>query len=371
METFLFDAYRLSRLRQNLRRWYARHARELPWRNSSNPYTIWISEIMLQQTTVVAVVPYFDKFLKRFPTVKHLATATEENVLSHWEGLGYYSRARNIHKTAKLLVEEFDGQFPSDVESLLLLPGIGRYTAGAIASFAFDLPAPIVEANTLRLYCRLMGYTGVPQSTAGQKLLWAFADQLITRHQPGLFNQALMELGSLVCTPKEPACIDCPLKNCCVAFEEGTTQIIPTPKPRPQMTNIVEATIAIKRKGKYLLRRCQPGERWQGLWDFQRFPLPEKYLKQKNVDTPLLHQKLEQNILEQSGFEVKLNQLESEFQHTVTRYRIRLLCYSATLLKGKSKPNQDQQWVSLKEIETIPLSVTGRKFARKLMVITS
>lgn len=368
MENLLFDTDRLSRLRKNLRRWYSQHARHLPWRESANPYFIWISEIMLQQTTVVAVVPYYERFLKRFPTLLHLANADEEDVLAHWEGLGYYSRARNIHKTAKLLIEQHNGQFPADVNLLQTFPGIGRYTAGAIASFAFNLPAPIVEANTLRLYCRLMGYADVPQSSQGQKILWAFAEQLLTRHTPGLFNQALMELGSLVCTPREPNCSQCPIKSCCTAFAEGTVQVIPVPKPRPEMTAVAEATVAVQRKNKFLLRRCQAGERWQGLWDFQRFPLASKYLTHKKTDTLVLRHQLEQNIHEQSGFKVKINSLESEFQHTVTRYRIRLFCFTAIHLSGRGKQKEEQKWVSCNELEKIPLSVTGRKFAKKLTI---
>src|SRR5580704_2948280 len=172
------------RFRRALAAWYGRHARPLPWRNTNDPYRIWISEIMLQQTTVVAVVPYFERFLKRFPTLALLAAAKEEEVLRLWEGLGYYSRARNIHKTARRIVSEHDGGFPDSVEALRELPGIGRYTAGAIASFAFQRPAPILEANTLRLYSRLLGFRGDPRSAAGQKLLWDFATQIVPRTRP-------------------------------------------------------------------------------------------------------------------------------------------------------------------------------------------
>src|SRR5437016_2075319 len=171
----------LSPFRRALGAWYRRHARPLPWRATRDPYRIWISEIMLQQTTVAAVVPYFERFLKRFPTLGSLAAAREQAVLRLWEGLGYYSRARNIHKAARVVANELDGVFPDDVEALQKLPGIGRYTAGAIASFAFDRPAPIVEANTLRLYSRLIGLRDDPRSAAGQKQLWDFAGRIVPR----------------------------------------------------------------------------------------------------------------------------------------------------------------------------------------------
>ncbi|RPI90021.1 MAG: A/G-specific adenine glycosylase, partial [Planctomycetaceae bacterium] len=184
---------------------------------------------MLQQTTVVAVVPYFQRFLARFPTVADLATADQHDVLQLWEGLGYYSRARNLHRAAQALVERHAGVFPRDAEQLQSLPGIGRYTAGAIASFAFDLPAPIVEANTLRLYCRLLGYEDDPRSATGQRLLWSFAEQVLPPKNPGEINQALMELGATVCTPVAPGCEECPLAELCVARARGLQVKIPRP----------------------------------------------------------------------------------------------------------------------------------------------
>ena len=180
-----WDARSLAQFRRGLIAWYPRNARPLPWRKSADPYRIWISEIMLQQTTVAAVVPYFERFLARFPTLAALAQANEQDVLRLWEGLGYYSRARNIHKTARVIVRELGGLFPDEVARLAELPGIGRYTAGAIASFAFDRRAPIVEANTLRLYCRLLGFRGDPRSAAGQKLLWEFAGLILPRESRG------------------------------------------------------------------------------------------------------------------------------------------------------------------------------------------
>lgn len=364
-----------NRFRRNVRRWYDRHARDLPWRKSSDPYRIWISEIMLQQTTVAAVVPYFERFLARFPNIEELAEAPEEEVLRHWEGLGYYSRARNIHKTARKLVGENGGEFPDDVQALQKLPGIGRYTGGAIASFAFDRRAPILEANTLRLYSRLLGYRGDPRSAAGQRLLWEFGERILPRKSPGRFNQALMELGGRVCRPNDPDCPACPVKSCCRAFAEGTQEQIPRPADRPKITAVTEATVAVSKGEAYLLRRRGDGERWAGLWDFPRFSVDGVRLPAslRNGASPRsqkiprkLQQSLENGILETTGIAAEVESLVTEIRHGVTRYRIRLLCLLADYRSGSFDGREDLRWVTPREFSQYPLSVTGRKFARLL-----
>lgn len=346
------DVSQFAPLRRKLVRWYERHARDLPWRRTTDPYRVWISEIMLQQTTVVAVVPYFERFLVRFPTVHDLAAAEENDVLRLWEGLGYYSRARNLRRAAQVVVHEYDGLFPSEVATLQTLPGVGRYTAGAIASFAFDRRAPIVETNTLRLYCRLLGYSGDPRSKEGQEHLWAFAEAILPRTQPGRLNQALMELGATVCSPQEPDCEHCPLHTHCQAFAEGTQSTIPRRATRPTITDVAEVSVAVRRGKTYLLRRCPPGERWAGLWDFVRFTLPSCDI----VDT----------VREQTGLTVELGQQLAELKHGVTRYRITLKCVTATVVSGELRSDAEWQWVSSTDFGDYPLSVTGRKFAKRL-----
>ena len=205
------DAKAKQSFRRRLLAWYGKHARNLPWRRSRDPYRVWVSEVMLQQTTVAAVKPYFERFLAAFPTVEKLAIADEHQVLRLWEGLGYYRRARGLHAAARQVVGEHRGKFPRDVPTLMQLPGIGRYTAGAIASIAFDVPAPILEANTIRLLSRIIGYRDDPTKTPGQWLLWQTAEDLLPQKDVARFNQALMELGSLVCTPANPKCDQCPL----------------------------------------------------------------------------------------------------------------------------------------------------------------
>ena len=352
-----FRGRQLGWFRRRLAKWYAAHGRALPWRKSRDAYRVWISEIMLQQTTVAAVVPYFEHFLERFPTVTDVARAEERDVLRSWEGLGYYSRARNIHKAARVIVAEFNGEFPDDVTRLQSLPGIGRYTAGAIASFAFGERAPIVEANTLRLYSRLLGYGGDPRSTSGQKLLWAFAELLVPDELPGQFNQALMELGSQVCRVNDPTCQQCPVMQHCRAFAEGTTSDIPRPAKRSAIEAVTEAAVIVRKNGRVLLRQCRPGERWAGLWDFPRFGLPNGQPEPAHV-CELLR--------ELTGVDVEIDADPEELRHSVTRYQIRLLCYRAGHTSGALKRAAGLKWVPFQRLGEYPLSVTGRKMAQRV-----
>jgi len=368
-----FSSVELTKFRRALRRWYQRRARDLPWRRTGDPYRIWISEIMLQQTTVAAVVPYFERFLDRFPDVEELATAEEGDVLRFWEGLGYYSRARNIHRSARQLVEELNGVFPETVDELIKLPGIGRYTAGAIVSFAFDRPAPIVEANTLRLYSRLLALDENPRSTHGQRVLWAFAEHLLPRRSAGEFNQALMELGSQVCTPTEPECPKCPARSVCRAFAAGRQSEIPVAAPRQQITAIVEAAVAVRSGDQYLLRRNPEGQRWAGMWDFLRFPIEDadRHIPESGLDStrPVpsrLARQLERTSQDMAGIEIRANRFLTELRHGVTRYRIRLQCFLAETDASANRMADGFQWVHPDAFSDYPLSVTGRKLARLL-----
>jgi len=312
---------------------------------------------MLQQTTVAAVIPYFERFLNRFPTVESLAAAEESEVLRLWEGLGYYSRARNLHRAAQTVVQSHGGHFPTSAADLQELPGIGRYTAGAIASFAFDERAPIVEANTLRLYARLLGYADDPRSTHGQNVLWRFAEEILPRTQPGRFNQALMELGATVCTPKTPDCTACPVRTYCRACQDETQATIPVLARRAEIQEVTEAAVAIRRERRFLLRRRPAGERWAGLWDFIRFPL---------VEHPPDVAGIIQEVARMTGLAVDLGPQLAELRHSVTRYRITLKCFTAEAVSGALHPDSEWQWVPPREFASFPLSVTGRKFSRIL-----
>lgn len=375
----LFSGKQLAGLRRRLLNWFVKYGRRLPWRptddqQTGEAYRIWISEIMLQQTTVVAVIPFYEKFLHRFPTVEQLAAASEEEVLRYWEGLGYYSRARNIHKTSQIIAHEHGGQFPETVDELVLLPGIGRYTAGAIVSFAWNRPAPIVEANTLRLYCRLLGYDGDPRASAGQKILWEFAERLVSPTSPGRCNQALMELGSLVCRSSAPLCGECPVQKYCGAFRDGTVDNIPVPKARPVITPLTEVAIAIRHGDRYFIRRNGDNERWAGLWDFPRFDMTDFFSDESNSSRKKISKQqlkrlqvtIEQTYHQLSGMKIQVNELLAEIRHSVTRYRIRLLCFHGEQISGKQTDGETFRWVEPNELIDFPLSVTGRQLAEKL-----
>ena len=253
-----------------LLRWYARARRDLPWRGSRDPYRVWVSEIMLQQTQVERVRDYFIRFVRRYPTVAALAGAREADVLRLWEGLGYYRRARQLHAAARAIVADHGGRMPRTPEELRRLPGIGRYTAGAIASIAFGARAPIVEANSRRVLARLVGHVAPVGGAAGDGPLWEVAERLVPAREPGLFNQALMDLGAGVCTPDRPLCGRCPLAEVCVAHRTGRVAEIPAAAPRRAAKIVRETAVVERRGGRVLVERRGPDEWWEGLWDFPR-----------------------------------------------------------------------------------------------------
>jgi A/G-specific adenine glycosylase len=354
MEAIQFDTKQKQSLRRRLLAWYARHRRDLPWRNDRDPYRVWVSEIMLQQTQVATVRAYFERFTTELPTVHDLAAADERQVLRLWEGLGYYRRARQMHAAAQVLVADDGGQFPRNVVELQKLPGIGRYTAGAIASIAFDLPAPILEANTM--LSRLLAYRDDPTKSAGQKLLWQTAEAILPRKNVAEFNQALMELGSLVCTPKDPNCDACPLNELCVAHALGLEHEIPLAKKKPAFTAVREAAVVVRKNGRVLLRQCGGGERWTGLWDFPRFEVES--------EGPLFAaDELMEKIRDLTGVAARIGSHLKTIKHGVTRYRITLDCYAATYDGGRVRA---ARWVPRRELDSYPLSTTGRKIVALL-----
>jgi A/G-specific adenine glycosylase len=353
-----FSTSQKQTLRRKLLGWYARHARKLPWRESRDPYRVWISEIMLQQTQVATVRDYFARFVKALPTVHHLAAADEQDVLRLWEGLGYYRRARQLHAAAQKVVAERGGEFPRTVDELRELPGIGRYTAGAIASIAFDQRAPILEANTVRLLSRLIAYRDDPLATAGQRVLWQVAEEILPQRRSAEFNQALMELGSLFCTPSEPKCDECPLSMLCGARLVGAQHEIPIPKARKTYTDLREVAVIVRKQGCVLMRQCGPKERWAGLWDFPRFAI--------EAEGPLFAaEEIVQKVQQQTGVHCGLPTLLQTMRHGVTRYRITLDCYQAEYSQGRLRTSTGAQlrWVSTTDLKDLPLSTTGRKIS--------
>jgi len=255
-----------------LLKWYDRSKRDLPWRVAAghpDPYHVLVSEAMLQQTQVATVVPYFHRFLAALPTVVDLAAADEQVVLRLWQGLGYYSRARNLRKAAITVVEQHNGRMPSDVETLLTLPGVGRYTAGAIASLAYDTRAPILDGNVIRVLCRLDAIEQDPRTPTMQKRLWVRAEEILPQKRAGDFNSALMELGATVCTPRNPQCLICPVASQCTAYEKQLQNVIPPPKKAKETPLLVRHVLCLRDgDGRFLVEQRPTTGRWAGMWQF-------------------------------------------------------------------------------------------------------
>ena len=254
-------------LRKALLTFYRAHRRDLPWRRSRDPYAIWVSEVMLQQTQVDTVMPRYALFLAQFPTVAALAAASEESVCEAWAGLGYYRRARHLHAAARQIVALHNGSLPANVAALQQLAGIGRYTAGAIASIAFGLPAPLVDGNVIRLLSRLFALKDTAESPAGKKMLWHLAEALVQGDDPGDLNQALMEMGATVCTPQQPKCGACPVRKHCAGLRLGDPTVFPTPSPKVARKPLpIAFAYAEDEAGVWLVRRPLDGL-WAGLWE--------------------------------------------------------------------------------------------------------
>jgi A/G-specific adenine glycosylase len=351
------DRRRAARL---LVAWFARHGRDLPWRRTRDPYAIWVSEVMLQQTQVATVIPYFERFLQVFPTLRDLAAAEEQAVLKLWEGLGYYRRARDLHRAARLLAASPNGQIPDDADVFRALPGVGRYTAGAVLSQAFDRRLPILEANSLRVLCRLIGLRQDPRSGQAQRRLWRAAEDLLPARAAGQFNQALMELGALVCTPRSPGCAACPLADYCAARILNLQEEIPA-KPAPPATVAVrEAAVVVRRRARVLLVQRPAQGRWAGMWEF-----PHGVLQ----DGEAHDQAAVRLLRELTGLEADLGDEVLTVKHSVTRFRITLVCFEAAHRLGAFRPGfyPRGEWVKPEQLAAYPVSTPQRKLAQRLL----
>ncbi|MDR3710272.1 MAG: A/G-specific adenine glycosylase [Capsulimonadaceae bacterium] len=302
--------------------WFAVNARRLPWRDrKGDAYAVWISEIMLQQTTVAAVVPYFERWMASFPNVHALADASLDDVLVHWAGLGYYARARNIKRAADLIVSKYDGRLPSSVEELLTLPGIGRYTAGAIASIAYDVDAPVVDGNVARVLSRLYGLDGDIDSPLVRADLWRLSEGAIPQGRAGDFNQSMMELGALVCSPASPACPICPLQMPCAAHASGDPTALPVRLRKTHWVQVVDCAALLEVERRILLIRRPDSGVWGGLWELPRATLAEGETRKACASRACS---------ERAGLVATIGDLFGEIRHTVMNRRITLAGFAAS-----------------------------------------
>lgn len=348
------DATWRAAVRKQLANWYGRHARDLPWRRTRDPYHIWVSEIMLQQTQVVTVVRYFNQFIERFPTVADLAVASEADVLQRWQGLGYYARARNLLRAARTVVDQHDGVVPRDEAALRRLPGIGRYVAGAIRSFAFGEPAPILEANTARVLCRLFGLEIDLHASANRALLWQLAEALTPIRSAARYNQSIMELGALVCVPTRPECSNCPIEKLCQAAARGIADRVPLRKPRTAPVHVHDVAAVIWHRGRVLVGKRPSDGRWGGLWEFPRLTLSHGAEPAADI---------RRSIRTTLGLAVDIGEQIAELQHSVMHYRVTLTCFEACL-RARVRPRAlpaTHRWVRLSECVQLPFSAPQRR----------
>ncbi|BCW94814.1 MAG: A/G-specific adenine glycosylase [Fimbriimonadales bacterium] len=348
----------IRELRRALLAWFAVHQRPTPWRDNPDPYRVWVSEVMLQQTQTATVIPYFERFIARFPTVQALADAPLEEVLRYWEGLGYYARARNLHRAAQQIVQN-GGRLPSTAERLCELPGIGAYTAGAIASIAFGQPTPVVDGNVTRVLARLLWLKGDLKTHAAQKQLWQLSEQLIDPQQPGAFNQAMMELGSTVCLPAQPRCGACPVSHLCAAYQRGQPTAVPEPSKRAATVTRVDVSAIILREGQCLLARRAPDGLWGGLWEFPRASREGR----ESLES------VAQRAAAPLGVRIEPLQTLASLQHAVTNSRIRLYGYLCAWASGEAQPADAYDavaWVVPDALASYPLSAPQRRLARAL-----
>ncbi len=340
--------------RRKLLQWYDKNKRDLPWRRTQDPYAIWVSEIMLQQTQVATVLPYYAKFLKKFPTLQSLAGATEEEVLSLWSGLGYYRRAKLLKSGAETVQAEWKGILPAEPAALREIPGIGPYTAGAIASIAFNRPAPLVDGNVIRVFSRLFMLKGHAKSATLQKQVWELAAELIDEKNPGDFNQALMELGATVCRVVQPRCESCPVRTSCRASQESQPEQFPETPPNPKTIRLRRVVGLCRQDDQILLvKRVKP--RWfQGMWE-----LPHEYINPEDDALTTL-----QNFLRtQLGVSLKNLRTLPNTSHSITHHRIATLAWLGQT-QGQLRPKKslgEAQFFPLDRLESYPLSNFDRK----------
>lgn len=333
-------------LRRSLLDWYHQFGRNLPWRRNRDPYAIWVSEIMLQQTQVKTVIPYYERWLSLFPTVTALAAAEQQQVLKAWQGLGYYARARNLHRAAQVITEQYGGEFPQDLTTVLQLPGIGRTTAGGILSAAFNQAVAILDGNVKRVLTRLAALE-VPPSKAS-KQLWQLSETLLDPEQPKDFNQALMDLGATLCTPQKPACLICPWRTDCRAYQFNLQSELPMSETRaPLPHKLIGVAVIWNDQGQILIDRRRQSGLLGGLWEFPG----------GKVETgETVEACIQREIQEELGIEVAVGDHLITVDHTYTHFRVTLTVHHCRHVSGEPQPIEcdEVRWVALAEIDQFP-----------------
>ena len=337
--------------------WYDKNARVLPWRSASTPYRVWVSEIMLQQTRVESVLPYYERFLLRFPDLKTLAQAKEEEVLKAWEGLGYYSRARNLHKTAQNLVNELGGQFPSTSVELLRLPGIGNYTAAAIASIAFGEPVAATDGNIKRIYARMLNLEVPYGSSLFEKTINDYAQSVLSQERPGDFTQALMDLGSEVCTPSQPRCNVCPVSEYCLGYKLGKQNQLPVRVKKAPLPHYDVCVAVLEHNDKILLRQRGAQGLLANLWEFPGGKLePNESLEDC----------LKRELLEKTGLAITVGAKSGVYKHAYTHFKITVHAWHAKPAKPPIILRENLRWVPPEELPAYPMGKVTRRISENI-----
>jgi A/G-specific adenine glycosylase len=345
-----------SDISRRLLKWFKAHGRDLPWRSGFSPYTVWVSEIMLQQTQVETVIPYYRRFLSSFPTLQLLAKAPQDLVLKQWEGLGYYSRARNLHRAAQQVVEGFNGRFPDQMDALITLPGIGKSTAGAILSLAYNQPFPILDGNVKRILTRLFALQALPGAGL-DKILWAYSASLVPKEARS-FNSALMDLGATVCRPRNPVCEICPLKSHCKGFEHNLQELLPLKKKRGPLPLRVQSALVIWKNKRVFIRKRPVKGLLGGLWEF-----PEEAIKDAHLTGGNKLLEVYQNL----GFQVKAGEAILKIRQTFTHFKMELHIFNAEYHSGSPPRDKNFRWVSLAELKEFPFSASHKKIVEALL----
>lgn len=346
-------------LRQLLE-WYQANKREMPWRKTEDPYKIWISEIMLQQTRVDTVIPYYNRFLEAFPDVQSLAGADQQQVLKQWEGLGYYSRARNMHVAAKTVTEKYDGNMPGSYDELIKLKGIGPYTAAAISSIAFNEQKAVVDGNVLRVFCRYFGIDDDIRSQNTKNQVRDLAEEIIPENEPGDFNQAVMELGATVCTPHNPDCNSCPISVHCVAFNTAQTESLPYKSASKKVPHHqIAVGIIVNGENKLLIAKRPEDAMLGGLWEFAGG-------KQEKGES--LKDTVQRELKEELGVDVNVFDKFMQLNHAYSHFKITLHAFWCKIENGKPIPKTSTslRWVDLDEIEEYPFPKANKTLIEKM-----